>query len=315
LADKIVPRETPELIMEKLTSCPVCGKPDFSPFLQVGDFFLSQEEFTIVRCDSCSFKFVNPRPDVQEISKYYESRDYVSHDSGKRNPITFLYRIIRKWSIKKKYDLVNNLSTGKKILDIGCGTGEFILYCKRNGFEVQGIEPGMKPRSFAQKEYELDVHEEEYLENKLTPEFDIITLWHVLEHVHPLNERMKKIAAILKPGGTIIIAVPNCDSWDAGHYGKYWAAYDVPRHLYHFSQENMQLLSKNHQLKILKVLPMKLDSFYISLLSEKYATGKQKYFNAVINGIRSNNFAKRNKNNYSSLIYVLKKDKAVNGDL
>jgi predicted SAM-dependent methyltransferase len=126
---------------------------------------------------------------------------------------------------------------------------------------------------------------------------------------------MKKIAAILKPGGTIIIAVPNCDSWDAGHYGKYWAAYDVPRHLYHFSQENMQLLSKNHQLKILKVLPMKLDSFYISLLSEKYETGKQKYFNAVINGIRSNNFAKRNKNNYSSLIYVLKKDKAVNGDL
>ena len=295
--------------MEKLTSCPVCGKSNFVPFLQSRDYFLTQEEYTIVRCENCGFKFVNPRPDAIEIGKYYESPDYVSHDSGKKSPLNFLYRLARKRAVKNKFHLVNRLSKDKKILDIGCGTAEFLFYCKQKGFDVLGIEPGEKPRTFARTEYNLDVREEDHLDKLITPEFDVITLWHVLEHVHLLNDRMRKIAQILKPGGNIIIAVPNVDSWDAARYGQFWAAYDLPRHLYHFSRNSMRVLSANHGLKIVKTLPMKLDAFYISLLSEKYAKGKQDYFNAVINGIRSNNFAKKNNNNYSSLIYILKQDK------
>ena len=295
--------------MEELVSCPVCGKSNFTPFLQSSDFFLTNEEYTIVICSSCGMKFVNPRPKTSEIGKYYESPDYISHNTGKKNGLNFLYRQVRNFLVKKKCKLVKEHSRGKKLLDIGCGTGEFIFFCKKNGFDVTGIEPSENPRFFAQTKYKLDVHEETYLDNLIHPEFDVITLWHVLEHVHLLNERMNKIMEIMKPDGTLIIAVPNSDSWDARYYGKFWAAYDLPRHLYHFSRETMQVLAKNHALKIDRIIPMKLDAFYISLLSEKYAKGKQNYLKAVINGLRSNNFAKKNEKNYSSLIFILKKEK------
>ena len=295
--------------MEKLSSCPVCGNPDLTPFLQSNDYFLTKEEYTIVICGNCGMKFVNPRPDQIEIGKYYESSDYVSHDADHKSILNFLYKQVRAFSIKNKYQLVNNYARGKKLLDIGCGTGEFIFFCKKNGFSVTGIEPGKKPRMFAQDEYKLDVYEETYLDKIIRPEFDIITMWHVLEHVHLLQERMNKIVEIMNPGGTLIVAVPNSDSWDARYYGKFWAAYDLPRHLYHFSQETMKTLTRNHGLIIEKIIPMKLDAFYISLLSEKYAKGKKNYFRAVVNGIRSNYFGSRNKKNYSSLIFVLKRQK------
>jgi 2-polyprenyl-3-methyl-5-hydroxy-6-metoxy-1,4-benzoquinol methylase len=295
--------------MEKLSSCPVCGSEKSDHFLKSVDFFLSKEDYNIVSCNHCGFKFVNPRPDAGEIGKYYESIEYVSHDAGKRNWLNFLYKRARKFSIKNKFTLVKRESTGVELMDIGCGTGEFIHYCKEKGFKVIGIEPGEKPRTLAINEYNLEVYDEAHLNNFINPEFDIITLWHVLEHVHLLNDLMKKIVEILKPDGTLIIAVPNSDSWDASYYGKYWAAYDLPRHLYHFSQETMQILLRNHSLKIKQVIPMKLDAFYISLLSEKYLRGKLNYFRAIINGIRSNNFARRSKNNFSSLIFVIKKEK------
>ncbi|MGA2822114.1 MAG: class I SAM-dependent methyltransferase [Bacteroidales bacterium] len=295
--------------MEKLISCPVCGKSNFTPFLQSSDFFLTKEEYTIVICNSCGMKFINPRPEANEISKYYESPDYISHDAGKKSGLNFLYKQVRNFLIKKKYRLVKEYSKGKKLLDIGCGTGEFIFFCKKNGFDVTGIEPGEIPRFFAQTEYKLDIHEEAYLDNLSHPEFDVITLWHVLEHVHLLHERMNKIVEIMKPDGTLIIAVPNSNSWDARYYGKFWAAYDLPRHLYHFSRGTLQILAQDHALQIDKIIPMKFDAFYISLLSEKYAKEKKNYFKAVINGIRSNKFAKKNDKNYSSLIFVLKKAK------
>jgi len=264
----------------------------------------------IVSCNNCGMKFVNPRPDESEIGKYYKSSDYMSHDAGKKNGLTFIYRLVRNISIKKKYKLVEEHARGGKLLDIGCGTGEFIFFCKQNGFAVKGIEPDEKPRSFAQTKYKLDVYEEAHLSHLTLQEFDIITMWHVLEHVYLLNERMEKIVELMNPDGTLIIGVPNCDSWDAHYYGKFWAAYDLPRHLYHFSQETMKILAQKHTLKIDRIIPLKLDAFYISLLSEKYAKGKQNYFRAVINGARSNSFARRNKKNYSSLIYILKKEKS-----
>ena len=292
--------------MENLSSCPVCGNKDFSPFLQSSDFFLTKEEYKIVSCTSCGLKFVNPRPDESEIGRYYKSSDYVSH-GGKLNLLTILYKTIRYSAIRKKYKIVKRHARGKNMLDIGCGTGEFLDFCKKNGFDVKGIEPAEKPRSFAQTQYELEVHEESYLEDIVSPEFDIITMWHVLEHVHLLNERMNKMVEILKSEGTLIIAVPNCDSWDALYYGKFWAAYDLPRHLYHFSKDTIKILTQTHALKVEEIIPMRLDAFYISLLSQKYANGNKNYFKAVLNGLRSNNFARRNEHNYSSLIFILKK--------
>jgi 2-polyprenyl-3-methyl-5-hydroxy-6-metoxy-1,4-benzoquinol methylase len=300
--------------MEKLSSCPVCGNSKFTLFLKSNDYFLTKEEFSIVICASCGMKFVNPRPDTTEISKYYESPDYVSH-GGQKNALNYLYGIVRKYSIKKKFKIIKEYAKGKKLLDIGCGTGEFIFFCKQMGFDVKGVEPGEKPRSFAKATYQLDVGEEAHLDNITVAEFDIITMWHVLEHVHKLHERMNKIREILKSDGTLIVAVPNSNSWDARYYGKFWAAYDLPRHLFHFSGETMKILAGVHQFKIVKIIPMKLDAFYISLLSAKYAKGNQNYFKAIINGIRSNNFAKKNEKNYSSLIFILKNGEIENNDL
>ncbi|MCX6246351.1 MAG: class I SAM-dependent methyltransferase [Bacteroidetes bacterium] len=295
--------------MEKLTSCPLCGEINFIPFLQSNDFFLTQEEYTIVSCSSCGMKFVNPRPEPGEIGKYYESPEYVSHDTGKKNSLNFLYKRLRKISIERKYNLVKKHARGKKLLDVGCGTGEFLFFCEKKGFKVTGIEPGEKPRSFAQLEYKLNVEAEGYLDQMVPQQFDVITMWHVLEHIHPLHERIDIILDIMKHDGTLIIAVPNCDSWDARYYGKFWAAYDLPRHLYHFSQETMKTLAQKHKLIIDEIIPMKLDAFYISLLSEKYSRGKQNFFRAFVNGVRSNSFANKSNNNYSSLIYVMKRGK------
>ena len=296
--------------MEILTSCPVCGKPDFTGFLNGRDYFLSQETYTIVSCNHCGLKFINPRPDADEIANYYSSPDYISHGAGKKNTLNFVYRLVRNFTIGNKYRLVKKYTTGKTLLDIGCGTGEFIHHCRQKGYEVKGIEPSEKPAIFARTVHHLEVRDEFYLDELSTPGFDVITMWHVLEHLHSLTGRMKKISEILKPSGTVIIAIPNCESWDADHYREFWAAYDLPRHLYHFSQSTMNRLTKNHGFKIDKIIPMKLDAFYICLLSEKYSRGKQNYFSAIINGIRSNNFARKNNKNYSSLIFILSKEKA-----
>jgi SAM-dependent methyltransferase len=295
--------------MENLSSCPVCGKPDFTRFLDGRDYFLSQETYTIVSCNHCGMKFLNPRPDANEIVKYYFSPDYVSHDAGKKSTLNFVYRRVRRFTIKGKYQLVKKHSAGKALLDIGCGTGEFIHYCRKKGYDVKGIEPGEKPGTFARSVHKLDVNDESFLDGLTHPAYDTVTMWHVLEHVHQLNERMKKIGEILKPDGTVIIAVPNSDSWDADHYREFWAAYDLPRHLYHFSQDSMNLLAKNHGFRMDKIIPMKLDAFYICLLSEKYLKGEKNYFLAILNGIRSNNFARKNHDNYSSLIFILSKEK------
>ena len=295
--------------MEYLSECPICGNPTFIPFLNCLDFFLTKEEFPIVICQKCGLKFVNPRPEVLDIGRYYESPDYVSHDSERKSGLNILYKQIRRFSIREKFKLVQKSSLGHKILDIGCGTGEFLFFCNQKGFETTGIEPGEKPRKYANTKYQLNVLDETQIDILGHSNYDIITLWHVLEHVHLLNERMNKIVDLLKPDGTLIIAVPNSNSWDALYYKNFWAAYDLPRHLYHFSQDTMKFLLHQHNLEISRIVPMKLDAFYISLLSEKYLHGKQNYLRAFINGIRSNNFARMNKNEYSSLIYVIKKSK------
>ena len=298
--------------MELLTLCPICKNTVFHEFLKSKDYFLTKEEFTIVQCQKCGLKFVNPRPDEIEISRYYESSDYISHDSQTPGIRNFLYSNVRNYTRRKKLQLIEKYTRGKKILDIGCGTGEFLSYCQQSGWEVKGVEPNPKAREYALRKYHVEVLDESQLSALTNPFFDVITLWHVLEHVHRLEERMQKIHQILNDDGTLIMAVPNSNSWDACHYKNFWAAYDLPRHIYHFSQNTINHLAKNSGFEIKKIVPMKFDAFYISLLSEKYSKGSSNYFMSLVNGIRSNNFARKNKNEYSSLIFILKAKKPEN---
>jgi 2-polyprenyl-3-methyl-5-hydroxy-6-metoxy-1,4-benzoquinol methylase len=290
--------------MEFISSCPLCKNNSFKIFLTGSDYFLTGETFQICECNVCGFLFTNPRPDKTEILKYYESPEYLSHDTSQNEIFSWFYRRVRKKNIRKKYRLVKKFSIGKKILDLGCGTGEFIHYCSGKGFQSIGIEPNEKARSFGIRSLKQDIRPESALEDIPAGSLDVITLWHVLEHIHGLDERMARLKKILKPGGILVIAVPNSNSWDAMKYEEYWAGYDLPRHLYHFNMKTLADLIEKNNFKLLETDPMKYDAFYISLLSEKYKSGKRNILSAIFNGIRSNIFAKKNNNNYSSIIFI-----------
>ena len=290
---------------EKLDRCPICGNTIFLRFLDVEDLFLSKEFFSIQKCDSCGFKFINPRPDQVEIDRYYQSKEYVSHDANRVTFINQIYKLVRGFSIKNKYKIVKeNVSEGK-ILDIGCGTGEFLGYCSSMGFDVEGVEPSIKARSYAQQVNSIPVTENLTDLKSRKETFSCVSMWHVLEHIHDLNDTIEQVKGLLSPNGIFIVAVPNCNSWDAQKYGKFWAAYDVPRHLYHFNRTTLNQLISNHGFEIVKIIPQKLDAFYISMLSEKYLTGRKRYFKFLIFGLWSNIQARKQGIGHSSQIFVL----------
>ncbi len=290
---------------EKIEICPCCNSRDFTNHLICDDYSVSKESFAIIKCTNCGFLLTSPRPDQTSISKYYQSDDYISHTNKSNNLTNFIYKVARNFTLKQKYKLINALTDNQTILDYGSGSGVFLNYLKKKNWQTFGIETDAETRQNSANEFQLDVYPNlKELPNK---KFGIITLWHVLEHVHDLSNTLNTLHQLLTPDGRIVIAVPNYDSYDRKFYKEYWAAYDVPRHLYHFNQQNMKDLMKYHQFEFVKSHPQKLDSFYVSLLSENYRKGKFKFLKAFLIGWLSNRWARKNNNNYSSLIYIFKK--------
>lgn len=293
--------------MEVLSNCPVCNSVNFKPFLVCKDNTVSRETFNINECVSCGFKFTNPRPEEEKLGDYYKSEEYVSHSNTNKGLINSAYQMVRKYTLLKKLQMISKFYKTGEILDIGCGTGEFLKTFKDAKWQTLGIEPSPDVRKMAIENYGLDVREEAEIKNLEASNFDIITMWHVLEHVPDLNDRIEDLKRLIKPNGVIVIAVPNCTSLDAKIYKENWAAYDVPRHLYHFSPKDIETVFKNHELKVFRILPMIFDSFYVSMLSEKYRTGKSNTIRAVWNGFRSNFAALKTGKTYSSQIYLIRK--------
>ena len=291
---------------EKLTQCPLCKSGHFNNFMVVKDHSVSQESFSISKCAACNFLFTNPRPDQQNISQYYDSKNYISHQNAASNLTNVLYKIVRRITLKQKVAWINEFSKEKgRLLDFGCGTGHFLQAAQKDGWEVTGFEPNPTALSIATQRLNLKVHKDLHkLENE--KKFDAITLFHVLEHIHDLEQTLKILHGKLKRRGNLYIAVPNFNSYDSMLYKENWASLDVPRHLYHFTTETMEKLAKEHNLKIKAVKPMIFDSYYVSILSEGYINNKNKIINAVTNGYKSNKLAKK-ENNYSSLLFVLRK--------
>ena len=293
---------------ERLEKCPVCGKTDFRNKLVVEDKSVSQESFAIVQCTACGFQFTNPRPDAASIGRYYESDEYVSHNSAAAGLINQAYKVARFFTMRRKVGLLNKVAPRKgKVLDYGCGTGHFLAACKANGWQIEGLEPSSRARTEATERVGKPI-EAGNLAAFEPSSFDSITLWHVLEHVHDLNDTLRQLISLLKPDGTLIIAVPNVDSPDAQHYRQDWAAYDVPRHLYHFSPKTLTQLLKKHKMQVLETLPMALDAYYVSMLSEKNRAERGEGILTVLRtGYQSNLQASRHDGNYSSLTYVAKR--------
>ena len=272
-------------------------------FLTVIDYSVSKETFDLYYDQDLDLLITSPQPSPENLGRYYESNDYISHTDSKRSLFEKAYHFVKGIALKNKLNLINNCSSSKgNLLDIGAGTGDFLLTAKQNGWKTIGVEPSVKAREiaigkgikFSDSTQDLESHS-----------FDVITMWHVLEHVPNLEIQIKELKRLVKPNATIIIAVPNFKSYDANYYGKFWAAFDVPIHFWHFSKTAIQLLFEKENIKLEKVLPMKFDSFYVSLLSEKYKKGKMNFVKAIWIGLVSNWKAKSSLE-YSSHIYVLK---------
>jgi 2-polyprenyl-3-methyl-5-hydroxy-6-metoxy-1,4-benzoquinol methylase len=277
---------------------------NLTPLLNCKDYTVSGERFEVMKNKEYEMLVTFPVP--TNLASYYKSDNYISHTDSKKRFFDKIYQIVKKHTLKRKLSLLNSFNKEEKtILDVGAGTGDFLKVCKNNNWKVLGIEPSLDARKVAEKK---GVYLKENLLDINDQKFDVITLWHVLEHVEDLKDTIKKLNSLLKSEGTIVIAVPNYKSYDAKFYKEHWAALDVPRHLWHFSQTAIEKLFCEVEMVVAKKVPMKFDSYYVSLLSEKYKSGKFKPINAFYKGFVSNLKA-RTTSEYSSLIYVIKNRK------
>ena len=277
-------------------------------YLTCNDYTVSNKKFDLMYNATFDMLETSPKPTLKELPAYYESDAYISHTDSKKSVLDKLYQVVKKHTLKKKLELINSFKTkNKNILDVGCGTGDFLMICKNNGWTVEGVEPSNNAKIIIDTKFKNDENSKFYSDlNELhVSKYDVITLWHVLEHIPNLPEYISKLNSLLTPNGVLVIAVPNYKSYDAKYYKQFWAAYDVPRHLWHFSKKSIQLLFSKEEMRVVMVKPMKFDSFYVSLLSEKYKSGSTNFLKAFYVGFVSNLKAIRT-GEYSSLIYIVK---------
>lgn len=290
------------------SACPVCNQPDLREVFQAVDQLVSQESFSLVECTACGCRLTQDAPDQNTASRYYQSVEYISHSNTSRGLINRIYQQVRKRTLRNKVNLVQRctaLYTGH-VLDVGSGAGAFVAALRKSGWRADGLEPDPKARQVAQTDFGISLLDIDQLFVLPSASFDAITLWHVLEHVHDLNGYMQQFQRLLKPGGRLLMALPNPTSWDAHYFGHWWAAYDVPRHLYHFSPLSVRTLAKRHQFHVASIRPMWYDAFYIALLSHQNQRGGSRWPASFFVGMISNFKALLNPERGSSLIYELR---------
>ena len=272
-------------------------------YLECKDFIVSGESYEVMFNPAYEMLVTSPVP--ENLKEYYKSEDYISHTDSRKSLIDIVYQFVKRSTLRRKLALINSFNTTTKtILDVGAGTGDFLKICVANNWNISGVEPNSDARKISKTKGVLLQKELDQLGDK---QYDVITLWHVLEHVENLSSYIFKLKQLLSDNGRLLIAVPNYKSYDAKYYKEFWAAYDVPRHLCHFSQQSIQKIFSFEKMSVEKIIPMKFDSYYVSLLSEKYKTGKMNIINAFYRGFVSN-LKGRSTSEYSSLIYVIKKD-------
>jgi len=292
------------MTLEEVLECPVCNNKSFTPLVSCQDYTSSQEMFHVKLCSQCGLGITSPRPDLSSSPAYYQSKQYISHTAQSRGLFDSIYLIVRQFTTRWKYGLVRPFIHQQGLLDYGCGTGAFLRTVKKKGHAVAGVEPSHEARSKVPD----DISTAASLSQLPHSRFDVITLWHVLEHVYSPGETIRQLSALLTEKGAMLIAVPNRESHDAQYYERYWAAYDVPRHLWHFTPSSMAAFLQREGLQIKETIPMKLDAYYVSLLSERYSRsgslGVSGTLHAVWKALQSNWKARKEKR-YSSLIFLV----------
>jgi len=290
---------------------PINKNNKLKEYLKCIDYTVSKKTFFLLQDLESELLITSPQPKSEDLGAYYISDAYISHTDSTKSLFDKVYQVVKNYTIKKKVALISNCTRETKtILDIGCGTGDFLVACKKKHWNVIGVEPNEKAQSLAYEKLNVIAGSNFSIEKDISNintnnKFDVITMWHVLEHIPNLEEYIGQLKNLLKPNGTLLIAVPNYNSFDAKHYKQFWAAYDVPRHLWHFSKKAISFLFEKENMKVVKILPMKFDSYYVSLLSEKNKTGNSNIIKAFLIGLKSNILARKNME-YSSLIYKIK---------
>lgn len=292
--------------MQTIDKSPIANE-SLHPFIKCKDYLVSQQEFNLQIDTKNQLLVTSPRPLTEDLGSYYESQEYISHQNEAKTFFEKAYVGIRNYMLIKKWRLISKYKKGQTALDIGCGTGDFITLGKELGWNVEGIEISNKAREIAITKTKTIIKKDIFDPYFDTKKYDVITLWHVLEHLENPLLILERLKQMLSPKGIIVIAVPNFKSYDAQYYGQYWAAYDVPRHLFHFSQTSIQNLANLQDMQLEAVSPLIFDSYYVSLLSEQNKYGQKKWINAFLIGFWSNFKAwSKGTKEYSSLIYILK---------
>lgn len=294
----------------KHSNCLVCSSTKIEESFECADYFVSGEKFSVYTCSDCGFTFTQDIPDAKEIAPYYKSEEYISHSNTQKGLINKLYHGVREIMLNKKLRLIRSLTPGTTLLDVGCGIGYFPYFMKTKGFIACGMEVDSEARQFAADNYDLKVHEPaKLLATDEKEKYDVITLWHVMEHLHDPKSYLSWIQKALKQDGILLIALPNCDSYDARHFRKYWAAYDVPRHLWHFTPKTFKQYITQFGFELTGINRLPFDAYYNSLMSAKYRGDKVSLLSGFIIGFLSNLRSLFNPEQTSSVIYVLRKTK------
>jgi len=292
--------------MEQVKKCINCDCQVFTSVFSLKDYFYTEETFTIQQCSNCGLRITNPRPDEKALGAYYKTENYLSHSDRNETLFDKIYHFIKKYNLNYKRKLIEKYHTSGRIMDIGCGTGAFLGQFDKNRWIRNGFEPDAEAREIAKTTYGIEVNDTTVLNNLVDTKAEVITLWHVLEHISTINEQLTKIKSLLTDDGILVIAIPMSNSYDANYYGKYWAAYDAPRHLYHFTKDTIQQLLSKHGFTLVDKYPMRFDAFYISLLSEKYKKTSFPLLRALIKGLYSNMTAITENGTFSSMIFVFR---------
>ena len=280
--------------------------------MKIIDHSISREIFEIIYHSEYDLYYTHPQPHSDKLSEYYKSENYISHTDASNSTSDKIYQSIKKVNLSYKKRLLFSLfknTNSISLLDVGCGTGDFIHFISQKNINAIGVEPNTKARATAinKTQNKINIYPtiEDLIANQTEIKFNCITFWHVLEHIPNYHDYLNTIKKLLTPNGYLVIAVPNYKSYDAHYYQSFWAAYDVPRHLWHFSQNSIKKIAEMHNYNLIKTKPMLWDSFYVALLSEQYKTGKKNWFKAIFVGLFSNIKAIFTKE-YSSMIYILR---------
>jgi SAM-dependent methyltransferase len=289
--------------------CPVCGHPVSGKEMICTDFFVTGEQFPLLKCGGCGFLITGSAPDADAIGPYYQSEKYVSHSNTREGFTNRVYHLVRTIMLERKHKLVvksSGLPSGS-LLDIGAGTGYFLQGMQKKGWRITGTEKSDSARKFAAEKWGLELLPEDGLWSLPENSFDVITLWHVMEHLHDLEKYWRKLTVLIKREGCLVVALPNPSSYDAVHYREHWAAWDVPRHLWHFSPDNIQQIAEKYRFILQSTFRMPFDAFYVSILSEKYRKSVFPILKGIYFGTISLLTSWFNLHRCSSLIYVFRK--------